>query len=310
MSRPAVSLPYALRLTRWARAARTREALTGMAFLTPSFVFLTAFVYFPLIYLIYVSQLRWNLISHPTYVGLQNYFRLFQDPMFLTSVRNTVVFTVGVMVLTLPAAFVTALLLNLRLPERGLYRSAFLAPYVFPLVASGIVWTLMLQPQGGVVNWFLHVFGLPPLPWLNSGTWAMVAVILVTTWEYFGFYTLIFLAGLQSVPRDVLEAADIDGASHLKRLLSVTLPLTSPSILFALVISVIQSFQAFTQVYVMTDGGPDGATTTIVFYLYQEAFQFFQMGTAASVGVLLLLSLVVLTLLQLLASQRWVHYES
>lgn len=289
---------------------QTREALTGFLFLSPSFVFLTAFVFIPLLYLMYVSQLHWNLISTSSYVGLDNYAHLFHDAYFTSTVRNTIVFTAGVMVLTLPTAFAAAFLLNMRLRERTFYRSAFLAPYVFPLVASGIVWTLMLQPQEGVVNWFLSLFGIAGPPWLNSGTWAMVAIVLVTSWQYFGFYTLIFLSGLQGVPRDVLEAADVDGVSGARRIWSVTLPMMSSSLFFATVILVIQSFQVFTQVFVMTGGGPDSATTTIVFYLYQEAFQFFQMGTAATVAVLLLMSLVVLTLLQLLASRRWVYYES
>lgn len=292
------------------RSFQTKEGLTGVLFLSPAFIFLIAFVFIPLIYLFYVSQLNWNLISSPHYIGFANYRHLMSDPYFGQTVRNTIVFTGGVMLLTLPTAFFTAMLLNMGLKEKAFYRSAFLAPYVFPLVASGIVWTLMMEPQQGVLNWFLSLLNITGPAWLSSATWAMISIIMVTTWQYFGFYTLIFLSGLQGVPRELLAAADVDGASSFRRLISITLPMMSPSLFFATVIMVIQSFQAFTQVYVMTQGGPDGATTTVVFYLYQEAFQFFQMGPAAAVAVLLLLSLVLLTLAQLWASRRWVYYEA
>ncbi len=285
---------------------------TGAAvvFLGPSFLFLTAFIFFPLVYLFYISVLNWNLLSPPTFAGMHNYTHLLASPYFLNAVRNTVLFTVGAMVLILPAAFAAAMLLNVPLRERALYRSALFAPYVFPLVASGVAWSLMFQPQVGIVDWVLSKFGIHGPNWLSSGHWALIAVIIVTAWQYFGFYALIFLAGLQALPGEIMEAADVDGAGGLTKTLRITLPLISPSFFFAMVILVIGSFQVFTQVFVMTSGGPGSSTTTIVYYLYREAFQYFEMGRAAAVAVMLLLGLVVMTLLQLWASRRWVHHEA
>jgi len=219
------------------------------------------------------------------------------------------VITLVSIAITLPLGFSCAAFLNLKLRESALYRGILLAPYIFPLVASGIAWSMIFQQQGGILNWVLERLGLSGPNWLGDARWAVISVIIVGVWQYLGYYTLIFLAGLQGIPPDYYEAASMDSAGWFAQAVHITLPLLSPTLLFATIILVIQSFQTFAQVYVMTQGGPAGSTTTIVYYLYEVAFQYFQIGRAGAISVLLLLFLVGITLVQLLLARRWVHYD-
>ena len=298
---------WRLRSRRW--ACPRRESLVGLAFLLPSLVLLGIFVFYPLGYVVYLSLLKWDLITPASVVGLNNYAALFKDSYFLQAVQVTVAISAASVAITLPLGFLCAVFLNLKLRESALYRGILLAPYIFPLVASGIAWSMMFQQDGGILNWLIRHLGGSGLNWLGSSTWAVVAVIIVGVWQYLGYYTLIFLAGLQGIPPDYYEAAAIDGAGNVVQAVRITLPLLSPTLLFATIILIIQSFQTFSQVYVMTQGGPAGATTTLVYYLYEVAFQFFQIGKAGAISVLLLLFLVGITLVQLILSRRWVHYE-
>ena len=295
------------RSRRWAWPRR--EALVGLVFLLPSLILLGIFVFYPLGYVVYLSLLKWDLITPASVVGLNNYAALFKDSYFLQAVQVTVAISAASVAITLPLGFLCAVFLNLKLRESALYRGILLAPYIFPLVASGIAWSMMFQQDGGILNWLIRHLGGSGLNWLGSSTWAVVAVIIVGVWQYLGYYTLIFLAGLQGIPPDYYEAAAIDGAGNLVQAVRITLPLLSPTLLFATIILIIQSFQTFSQVYVMTQGGPAGATTTLVYYLYEVAFQFFQIGKAGAISVLLLLFLVGITLVQLVLARRWVHYE-
>jgi multiple sugar transport system permease protein/sn-glycerol 3-phosphate transport system permease protein len=295
------------RSRRWAWPRR--EALVGLAFLLPSLILLGIFVFYPLGYVVYLSLLKWDLITPASVVGLSNYAALFKDSYFLQAVQVTVAVSAASVGITLPLGFLCAVFLNLKLRESAFYRGILLAPYIFPLVASGIAWSMMFQQDGGILNWLIRHLGGSGLNWLGSSTWAVVAVIIVGVWQYLGYYTLIFLAGLQGIPPDYYEAAAIDGAGNVVQAVRITLPLLSPTLLFATIILIIQSFQTFSQVYVMTQGGPAGATTTLVYYLYEVAFQFFQIGKAGAISVLLLLFLVGITLIQLILARRWVHYE-
>lgn len=285
------------------------ESLVGLAFLLPSLILLGIFVFYPLVYVVYLSLLKWDLITPATAVGLNNYAALFKDTYFLQAVQVTVAISLASVIITLPLGFLCAMFLNLKMRESSLYRGILLAPYIFPLVASGIAWSMMFQQDGGVLNWLIRQLGGTGINWLGDSTWAVVAVIIVGVWQYLGYYTLIFLAGLQGIPPDYYEAAAVDGAGSLVQAVRITLPLLSPTLLFATIILIIQSFQTFSQVYVMTQGGPAGATTTLVYYLYEVAFQYFQIGKAGAISVLLLLFLVGITLAQLAFARKWVQYE-
>jgi len=301
--------PRAARVRRRAGRRTVDEPLVALAFLLPSLVLLGVFVFYPLGYVVYLSLLKWDLITPAKVVGLSNYAALTRDPYFLQALGVTLIISVVSLVVTLPVGFLCAAFLNQKLRESALYRGALLAPYIFPLVASGIAWSMMFQQQGGVVNWILRHVGGPAPNWLGSSSWSVVAVIVVGVWQYLGYYTLIFLSGLQGIPPDYYEAASVDGAGALLQARRITLPLLSPTLLFVTIILIIQTFQTFSQVYVMTQGGPDGATTTLVYYLYEVAFQYFQIGKAGAISVLLLLFLVGITLIQLVLARRWVHYE-
>jgi ABC-type sugar transport system permease subunit len=189
------------------------------------------------------------------------------------------------------------------------YRTILFAPYVIPLVASSIAWIWMLSSNGFVNEVLGLVLPVRGVAWLDSSAWALPGIMLVTVWQFTGYYTVLVLSGLQGIPQEIEEAARIDGAGELRLAWSVTLPLLSPTLLFCLVVSVIASFRVFDQIYIMTGGGPGTATMTLVFYLYQQGFGFLNAGAGASVSVILLVGLMGVTWLQLRMARQWVTYQ-
>jgi multiple sugar transport system permease protein len=210
--------------------------------------------------------------------------------------------------LRLVVAYVAALALNQRLPAIGFFRTVLYMPAVVSGVAIALLWVWVLQPQYGLLNSFLRVFGIQGPPWFGSEEWALPGFIVMSLWTT-GAAMVIFLAGLQSVPSELYEAAEIDGAGPLAKLMRITLPMTTPVILFNLIIGIIQSFQVFTQAYVITNGGPNNATLFYVLYLYRAAFQYHQMGYASAMAWLLFVLVLVCTLLVFRSSARWIYYE-
>ena len=291
------------------RRQRRRELFTALAMLAPSLLFLGAFTYWPIlrsaVYGFFDVQLGSTEIF---YVGLENYKRLWHDPLFWQSLRNTVVY----MVITVPASIALALLLAVAL-DRGLrgtalYRSTFFYPVMIPSVAAGMVWVFLYAPGYGPINGLLHWLGLPKLEWLYDPHWALPAIIFMSIWKYAGYFMLILLAALQLVPRDLYEAARLDGVSGFRQLVHITVPLISPTLYFVVVIGVLHSYQIFDYVFVMTQGGPADATNVLTFYIYQNAFQFQDIGSASAIANILLL--VVGGLIAIVAATlgRRVHY--
>ena len=276
----------------------------------PALLFITMFVFLPAIYVVYLSFFKWNLLSvHMKFVAFTNYVQLFISPDFRQSLMNTVVFTAGMLFFSLPLGLWLAVLLNRKLRGTHFYRTVLFSPYVIPLVGSGLVWTLLYSKDYGLVNMALSWFHIHGPDWLGSPGYALVAVVIMSVWQYTGYYMLIFLAGLQSVPDALKEAAAVDGAQRWQVFRSVTLPSLAPSIVFAVIVCSIQSFQVFDQVYVMTGGGPDNATSTLVYYIYNEGFQMFNIGRATAASVILLVLLSLLTLVQVKMSNKWVVEE-
>lgn len=291
------------------RRQRRRELFTALAMLAPSLLFLAAFTYWPIlrsaVYGFFDVQLGSTEIF---YVGLENYQRLWHDALFWQSLRNTVVY----MVITVPASIALALLLAVAL-DRGLrgtalYRSTFFYPVMIPSVAAGMVWVFMYAPGYGPINGLLHWLGLPKLEWLYDPHWALPAIIFMSIWKYAGYFMLILLAALQLVPRDLYEAARLDGVSGFRQLVHITVPLISPTLYFVVVIGVLHSYQIFDYVFIMTQGGPADATNVLTFYIYQNAFQFQDIGSASAIANILLL--VVGGLIAIVAATlgRRVHY--
>jgi len=292
---------------------RGEETFAAYAFLLPSLVIFVVFTFYPAIFSIVTSSMRWNLPYKAVFVGLQNYQNLFAGPVtgpvFWKAVLATLYFSLGVPI-NLSISFLLALLLNRRLPGVGLFRTAFFLPTITSTAAISVVWMWLYHPADyGLFNTLLLNLGLPIQRWLRDPALAMPCLILMGVWHGMGYNIIIFLAGLQNIPRELYEAADIDGAGGLAKLRWITWPLLSPTTFYILVIGIINSLRAFTEIDMMTEGGPLSVTTTLAYYLYQVAFQFFRLGEASAVAVILFVVLLILTLVQFRLVERRVHYE-
>ncbi len=267
--------------------------------LLPALLFFAVFVGFPIGYSFYLSFHDWNMMAAtPDWVGLDNYTALLQDEQFLRSLVQTALFTAGITACIVVFSLAMALLLDQKLRWIKLYRTIFYLPAVTSLVAIGIVWVWMFDPQYGLINQLLKLIGIAGPLWLADPSTALVALIITAAWRNVGYFATIFLAGLQGIDNMYYEAARIDGAGPWASFWRITLPLLKPTVLFVVVMSVILSFQVFALVYVMTAGGPAGSTSVLVFYLYQQAFTYFRMGYASAIGYILFVIIFILTVLQ------------
>lgn len=289
--------------------SRRRNNITGVLFLLPNLVLLMALTLFPVLYAFYLGFFQWDIISEPVFVGLENYLRLARSERFWQVLFNTVYYTVGTVPLQLFVALIIAVLLNQGIRGKTAYRMVFFLPVVTSWVAVALLFRWLYNPDFGLINYVLSFVGIPPLPWLSSPGMAMPAVILTNVWKSMGYFAVIFLAGLQGVPQEMLESASIDGAGPFRRFINITLPMLTPTLFFVIIISIIQSFQVFEQVLVMTEGGPMDATNVLVLHIYDNAFRWFRMGYAVSMAWTLFVVIFVLTLLQMKFQNRWVFYR-
>lgn len=281
-----------------------------LLFVAPNLVLLAVFTYWPLVYNAYLSVMQWDLISPvKIYVGLENYHFLLEDSEFREVVRNTALFTLGTVGGTIVLGLLFALLLDQQLRGISLARGVVFAPYVLSGAAVAVFWVNMLNPRFGVVAQVASWLGTVSPDWLNHPRLAMVAVILVYIWKNVGFTTIVYLAGLQRIPKELYEAATVDGAGMLERFRFVTMPQLGPITLFLVVVSTISSFQAFDLIKVLTDGGPVNATTTLLFYIWEQGFVAFNAGRAAAAAVVLFALLAVISLLQVRIGERRVSYD-
>ena len=287
-----------------------RDYLLFLAFIAPNFILLSIFSYWPLLYQAYLSLTRWDMIA-PTkvFVGANNYRFMFAEPGFHRVLLNTAYFTGAILIGSLIIGLALALLLNQRLRGRTLVRGIVFAPYVLSGAAVGLVWSYIFDPVYGLMRVILDWFGIGSPDWLVNTTWAMPAVIIVYLWKNAGYSAIIYLAGLQNIPNELYDAAKIDGATGWATFRYVTLPQLSPTTFFLAVTTIIFSIQAFDIIAVMTEGGPINATTTLMWYLYQQGFVAFRAGLAAAAGMVLFVLLLVITLVQVLIVQRRVHYS-
>lgn len=290
---------------------RTRDNAAAAAFLAPSAVSFLLFVLAPAVGVLILALFSWNLLSEPTFVGLKNFVRLLHDARLLGVYRSTALMAAAVLAVNIVLGLLLAVLLEVRMPSwlRGFFRLSFLFPFVVSSSAVALIWRFLLNKDFGLVNYWLGLGGLDRIDWLGSSNWTPVAVVLVYSWKTIGFSILIYIAGLQSIPAEVREAAVMDGAGPWQRFVSVTLPLLSPTVFFLLVINTINAFQVFAEPRVLTQGGPGDSSRPIVLYIYDLAFQSFDLGYASVVGLTLMAVLIVLTLIQFRVSSRWTHYE-
>ncbi len=290
---------------------RRRAVLAPYLYLLPSLVFLAAFTYLPLAMAAVLSLVRWNVLTpEPAFVGLDNYRTLAADPLFWLVLRNNALYALGTIPPTMALALGIALLVNQPLGRvRAVYRIGLFYPTMVPMVAAAMLWVWLFNPGIGLVNHYLGYLGVPRVEWLYDRHWALPAIIIMSIWKHFGYFMLIFLAGLQSIPGELYEAAAIEGASPWRRLRHVTLPLLGPALLFVFVVAIISSFQVFDQVYVMTQGGPADQTNVLIFYIWQHAFRFWDLGMAATLTTLFVAGLLLTVLLVFRVVGRRVYYE-
>lgn len=288
---------------------KVSEALLAYLFLLPTLFGLLFFSLGPVIAGFLISFTNWNIFLPPQWVGLDNYQTLLTQDLPRKVFSNTLYYTLVNVPLNMTVALGMALLLNLRLRGVSFYRAVYFLPVVSSTVAASLIWTWLYSPNFGPINYFLGEIGIKGPPWLASTTWAMPAVIIMSVWKGFGTNMLIFLAGLQGIPQELIEASMIDGANRWQRFWRITWPLLTPTTFFVLVISCIASFQVFEQVFVMTEGGPAYATTVMGLFIYLNAFRYNNMGYAASAAYILFALILAITLAQLKLQRRWTHYE-
>src|SRR5579859_303539 len=297
------SRPLPARVAR-ARFGRWRHRLVPYVFLTPNLAVFSVFLFIPIGAAVVISFQQRGIIGDGQWVGLQNYIDMVHDPIFWQSLGHTFVYTLGTVPTSMGLGLVLAVMLNRRLPGRGLLRSIYFIPVVIAGVVVALVWAWMFDTSYGVIDGFLVKLHLPRVPWTSSPVWAMPSLIVTTIWVRMGFCMVVYLAGLQSIPAHLLEAAEVDGARAWHRFWHVTWPLLSPTTSLLLIINVIFSFQVFDVIYVMTGGGPGFSTTVFVEYIYRSAFDMFQMGYASALGVVLFLIMLTFTAIQWRMSQQ------
>jgi ABC-type sugar transport system permease subunit len=280
------------------RGLGSGQATTGLVMVLPAVLLLGLFLVYPVLNSVYISLTSWDLVSPPRYIGLRNYFDLAEDSSFLSSAWISTYYTLAHLVTTLPVSLGLAMLLDREIRGRGVYQAIIFTPVVLSMVAVAMIWRVVYAPVGGLYLMFTTPFGISNINWLNNSTLAMPAVIIASLWKDVGYYLVIFLAGLQTIPSTYYEAARIDGAGSWHLFRYVTLPLLKPFLLFVTVVAMIKTAQAFSLIFALTNGGPADATKVLPYLIYENAFGFNQMGYASAIAIVMFIVLVMLTLIQ------------
>lgn len=286
------------------------EVIAGFLCLLPNLVGFTLFMIIPIIMGFCISLTDYDGFRQMNFVGLQNYIDMFTDGYFTVSMKNNILFTIVTVPLTLVVSLLLAVAVNSVIKGSNVFRMLFFFPYITSMVAVGIIWALLFNPKVGPINNVLRAIGFADVPgWLLSTTWALPAIMIVQIWKMAGYYMIIFLAGLQGISRDLYEAAEIDGASARKRFWSITLPLLSPTTFMVMILLIINSFQVFDLIQIMTEGGPGRATNVLVYRIYQEGFKYNHFGYASAEAYFLFAVILVVTIIQFRGQKKWVVYQ-
>ena len=292
--------------------------LTASPFLVPSLIGLAIFYLAPMIISVFISFTDWNGLDRlladgfmaEHYIGLQNYKEILTSDEFWKVLGNTLEYIVLYIPLMLTVSLAVAALLSRQRKGVGIFRVLYYIPVLTSWVAASLIWKTILAPQFGAMNNILALFGIEGPGWLLDEKWAMPAIVLVSVWKDMGFFGLILLSGIIGINKSYYEAAEIDGAGALTRFFKITLPLLTPAIFYVLVVSLINSFQLFPQIMIMTDGGPNGATQVMVERIYKYGFRYFEMGYASAFSWILFVIIMLCTALQLRGQKRWVNYDA
>ena len=286
-----------------------KQSTSAAIFILPSFLPLVAFLIVPMLAAVTLSFAEWDLLTPPSWIGIQNYVELMGSAVFWQTLKNSLVFIVGYLPIVYISGLAAALALNKKFRGSSFLRAVYFLPVITSWVIVSLLWKWILNPEGGVVNSLLAQIGIQGPGWWTSTTWAMPTVIIASAWKDLGYVMLILLAGLQSIPPEYQEAAAIDGASKTQILRLITLPLLTPATFFVIVISLINNFQVFDQIYLMTDGGPEGSTSVLVQQIVKNSFDYGRMGYASAMSMVLFAIILSITLIQLRLQKRWVNYE-
>jgi len=290
---------------------RSRESRAAVGFLAPAAIGLLVFTAVPIAASLVLAFYHWPVIGDPSFAGLANFRRMFTvDPVFFEVLRNTILFVVLYVPANICLSLGMANWLGPAVRGRHILRVLFFIPVVTPVIANAVIWRLVFS-QDGLANSLLSMVGITGPNWLGTPGWAMATLVVMSLWQGIGYNLLVFSAALDGIPDSLLEAAAIDGAGPVRRFLKITVPVISPAVFFAIVMTLITSFQVFVQPFILTGGGPEASSTTLVLYLYRTGFQgSFALGYAASIGWVLFVIIMVITALQFAGQRRWVHYEA
>lgn len=277
---------------------KRKNTLIAWSFIAPNFIGFLIFTLVPVVFSLILAFMKWDSFSTPEFVGLQNFTRMLSDDTFWISLKNTFLYTISVVPLTLICSLGLAILLNQKIKGVKFFRTAFFFPYVTSLVAIAVVWSMLFHPTMGPINQFLRVVIENPPGWLSSSDWALTTIIIVSVWRGMGYYMILYLAGLQGISKELYEAAAMDGANKWKQFSHITVPALRPTTFFVTIMLVINCFKIFDLVQVMTDGGPGRATNVLVYQVYSEAFVKFNFGYASAIAMVLFVIVLVITVIQ------------
>ncbi|PKO01286.1 MAG: sugar ABC transporter permease [Chloroflexi bacterium HGW-Chloroflexi-4] len=292
----------------WSKKNKIKEALWGYFLISPNFLIILLFTIIPVFFSFYMSLTDWNILSAPSFIGLENYQNILKDALAKETFLNTFYFTVVSVPINVIFTLILAILLNQKIKGITFFRTAYYLPVISASVAVSLMFMWILA-NNGLLNQMLESIGIEPIRWLTNPKIALNSVIGVTVWKGLGLNMIIFLAALQDIPKELLEAAAIDGANRIQQFFKITIPLISPIIFFVTITGVIGSFQSFDLVYNMTKGGPGHATTVIGYYIWKQAFDYMHMGYGAALAYIVFIAILVLTIIQWVLRKRWVYSE-
>ncbi|MFS0820274.1 carbohydrate ABC transporter permease [Bacillus sp. 1P02SD] len=301
---------FTIQIEKAKRQKRISSLLKGILFLLPSIVLFSVFVFYPLFKTMYLSFFLTDAKGATTvFVGLENYLYMFSDPIFLKSFKNTFLFVLYTVPITVVVSLFLAVISNEKLKGIGFFRTIFTSTMGVSVAAASVFWLYLFNPTMGFLNQILTIFGAESIGWLTDPKWAMIAIAVTTIWMNIGFTFLILLGGLQSIDTSLYESADIEGSGYFYKLRRITVPMLSPTLFFVITVSIINSFQTFGQIDILTQGGPANETNLIVYSIYREAFVNYQFGSASAQAIVLFIIILLMTALQFKLGERRVHYQ-
>lgn len=288
--------------------SQDKESFWGYLFIAPNLIGTILFLFIPIVYSLYISFHKWDMINPPVFVGFANYIHMAEDSQFHTSLWNTAVYSLFSIPLSIALALLVAWLLSENLRGTEVFRCIIFIPVILSMVTVSMVWRWLLNGDYGILNYLLGLIGIDSINFLGDERYAMASVIVIGIWKSLGFNVVILIAAFKEVPASLYEAAELDGASPMKKLTKVSLPLIYPSLFFVTIMSIINSFQVFDVIYTTTQGGPGNATQVIYYYIWQNAFKFFDMGYASALSWVVFLVIFVLTMFQMRFSKKRMGY--